>query len=431
MKIGRVAAVAVLAVTGLVPFVGVPGAGATANPAFSAFDLADPPAPPGSPVVALTFDDGPSPQITPGVLDTLAANGATATFFVIGNWANAHPDLVRRAVDLGNSVQVHTMSHARLDRLSTAQIDAEIDPEISLLTNLTGRRPSCLRPPYGAWNGTVVNAAASRGLATVMWNVNPGDTEAGATSGSIASRALAGARPGAIIAMHDSGAKGATLAALPTILAGLRARGLAPVSMCSGSVPTRDVAVRADGRSGYTLDANGALHEFGGAPPILGSAMLPHLARRVVLRSDGRSGYVLDGFGGIHPFGGAPNPTGGTAYWPGWDIARGIALRPDGQSGWVLDGFGGVHPWGGAPEVTQPAYWPGWDIARAIVATPGGAGGYVLDGFGGLHPFGSAAPARNGPYWPGSDRARAIVLGFDGRSGWVLDAAGTLSRFGA
>ena len=409
-------------------------ANAASNPAFSMFDIPGSPYAPGSPVVALTFDDGPSPQITPGMLDTLARYGATATFFVVGSYVNAHPELVRRAIALGNSVQLHTMSHADLTKLSSAQIAGEVDPEIQLLTDVTGHRPTCLRPPYGAWNGNVVNEVSARGVETVIWNVNPGDTEAGSNSSSIASRALAGARPGAVLAMHDSATKGATLGALPMILDGLRARGLTPATICGGGaggwgVPVRDVAVRADGRSGYSLDLNGTLHPFGGAPDIAGATAVPGLARRLVLRADGISGYVLDGWGGIHPFGGAPDRVG-TAYWPGWDIARGLSLRPDGRSGWVLDAFGGLHPWGGAPATSQDAYWPGWDIGRAVVATPDGGGGYVLDGFGGLHPFGSATVIRNARYFPGQDIARGVALGFDGHSGWVLDGTGGLSAFG-
>ncbi len=424
-----VAAVAVVGVNGLAK-----PAGAVSNPAFSVFDLPNSPYPAGSRVVALTFDDGPSFQITPGVLDTLSRYGVTATFFVVGQYVAARPDLVQRAIALGHSVQLHTMTHKDLTKLSPQQLAAEVDPEIELLTSVTGRRPTCLRPPYGAWNGSVVNQMAQRGVHSVIWNVNPGDTEAGATAASITSRALAGARPGAVLAMHDSVNKTATLAALPAIIEGIRARGLTPVALCQPPVvappPVRDVAVRADGRSGYTLDANGALNAFGGAPAATGTP-LPGLARRVVLRADGTSGYVLDGFGGIHPFGGAPAAVQVTGYWRDWDIARGISIRPDGRSGWVVDAFGAAHPWGGAPNLPQSAYWPGWDIARAIVATPAGTGGYVLDGLGGLHPFGAAPAVRNGPYWPGQDRARSLVLGFDGRSGWVVDSAGVLARFGA
>ncbi|MBK5288615.1 MAG: polysaccharide deacetylase family protein, partial [Acidimicrobiia bacterium] len=393
--------------------VGGTPAGATQNPAFSVFDIPGSPYPPGSPVVALTFDDGPSASITPQVLDVLARYNVKATFFVVGGYVAARPDLVRRAIAEGHSVQLHTMSHADLTRLTPSQLAAEVDPEITLLTQVTGIRPTCLRPPYGSWNSSVVNQLAQRNLSTIIWNVNPGDTEAGSTTSSIAGRALAGARPGAVMGMHDSATKAATLAALPTIIEGIKARGLTPVPLCRAITPTiatRDLAVRADGRSGYSLDDGGALHAFGGAPERVGAAVPHPLARRVVLRAGGTSGYTLDGFGGVHAFGGAPEATAVSAYWPGWDIARGLALRPDGHSGWVLDAFGGIHPWGGAPTLPQTAYWRGWDIARDIVATSDGLGGYVLDGFGALHPFGSAAPTRSTATWTGTDRARSLDL---------------------
>lgn len=428
--VGRGVTALAIALTGLVGL-GAGPAGAAANPAFSSFDIPGQPNPPGSPVVALTFDDGPSPQITPGILDTLAAHGAVATFFVVGQWAASNPDLVRRAIALGNSVELHTMTHRDLSKSTPAQIAAEVDPEVPLIQALTGRTPTCLRPPYGAWNATVVSTLAARGIETVMWSVNPGDTESGATAGSITTRALAGARPGAIIALHDSGTKQATLAALPGILDGLRARGLTPVTMCGGAPAgpaTVDLAVRADG-AGYTLDADGGLHAFGGAPAASGPS-IPHLARRVILRPDGISGYVLDGYGALHPFGGAPTVSA-TGYWPGWDIARAAALRPDGASGWVLDGLGGLHPFGGAPAIPSGTSWPSWDIARGLAATSDGAGGYVLDGLGGLHPFGTAVPVANTAYRAGADHARGLTLGFDDRSGWVLDQTGALLRFGA
>ena len=202
--------------------------------------------------------------------------------------------------------------------------------------------------------------------------------------------------------------------------------------------PSRGVALRIDGRSGYALDGWGGVIPFGGAPPVDIAGYWPgwDIARGIALRSDGASGYVLDGWGGIHSFGGAP-PAGDSAYWPQWDIARGIALRSDGVSGYVLDGWGGIHSFGGAPQVYDSAYWPGWDTARAIVLRPDGVSGYVLDGWGGIHTFGAAPPVFDSAYWPGWDIARGIVLAGDGRnaalpldSGWVLDGWGGTHSFG-
>ncbi len=125
-------------------------------------------------------------------------------------------------------------------------------------------------------------------------------------------------------------------------------------------------------------------------------------ARGVAMRADGRGGYVLDAFGGLHPFGAVgydtPTAPSGGPYWPGWDIARGVVLLPNDTGGYVLDGFGGLHPFtlGNAPPTPAPdgaPYWPGWDIARGVTIVPLGLsghiqfGGYVGDGLGFLHPF--------------------------------------------
>ena len=202
--------------------------------------------------------------------------------------------------------------------------------------------------------------------------------------------------------------------------------------------PLEGVALRAGGTSGYTLDAYGGIHAFGGAPAVTASAYWPgwNIARGIVLRADGQSGYTLDGWGGIHPFGGAP-PVPISSYWSGWDIARGLVLRPDGQSGYMLDGWGGVHPFGGAPAVTSNSYWVGWDIARGIALLPGGSSGYTLDGWGGVHPFGGAPSVQITGYWPGWDIARGLVLArgpdtlaYPASSGWVLDGWGGVHSFG-
>jgi hypothetical protein len=174
----------------------------------------------------------------------------------------------------------------------------------------------------------------------------------------------------------------------------------------------RAVAVLSNGTGGYTLDAWGGAHPFGGAPPISTTGWWPgwDIARGIATNADG-SGYTLDGWGVLHPFGGAVAVSG--PYWPGWDIARGVALLPtstkQNPAGYVLDGFGGVHAFGGAPKVQVSAYWFPWAIARGIAVDPDGAGGYVLDGFGGVNPFGGAPPVPSPAYW-NFDIARGLAM---------------------
>ena len=386
---------------------------------------------PGAPVVALTFDDGPSANITPAILDVLRAKGVPATFFVVGDMVARYPDLARRAVAEGHSVQSHTMSHADLRTIPASAWSREVDGAVALTRSITGRPVTCLRPPYGSWNQGVSDGLRARGLTPVLWNVDPGDTR-GRSSSQIAYAAVSQARPGSIIGLHDAATKGATLAALPAIIDGIRAKGLGFTSLCGPPPPppiqVRDVATFGGG-AGYVLKGDGSLHAFGGAPPREGPRFGVDLARRVVLRSNGTSGYVLDAWGGLHPFGGAPAVAAG-GYWPFRDVARGLALRPDGRSGWVLDLYGGLHPFGGAPPGTGAPYWPSWDIARDVMATPSGQGGYVLDGFGSLHRFGDAPVASGVWSTPGWDGWRGLVPAADGLSGWRIDATGGLHAFG-
>ncbi|MBX7098912.1 MAG: phosphodiester glycosidase family protein [Myxococcaceae bacterium] len=211
---------------------------------------------------------------------------------------------------------------------------------------------------------------------------------------------------------------------------GIIARGTGAPTMCPYPPALRDVVLRPDRTSGWTMDAHGAIAAFGGAPALgpAGDRWNWDIARALALRPDGVSAYLMDGWGGIHPVGNAP-AVSGFAYWPNWDIARALALRADGKSGYTLDGYGGVHPFGGAPAVTGFAYWPNWDIARDLVLRSDGKSGYTLDGYGGIHPFGGAPPVTGYKYF-GVDVARGITLSFDDQSGYVVDQGGGVWAFG-
>ena len=186
--------------------------------------------------------------------------------------------------------------------------------------------------------------------------------------------------------------------------------------VAAGSVPVGPAAAVPPPDGGWTVDAYGGVHAFGGAPPAAASGYWPgwDVARGIAADDDGPGGWVVDAFGGLHPFGGAPR-VAASSYWPGWDIARGIAVNRTGPGGWVLDGWGGLHPFGGAPAVGPGGYWPAWDVARGVLGRPGG-GGWVLDAWGGLHAFGGAPGVVPGGYWPGQSLARG-VSGAGGSSG--------------
>ena len=180
----------------------------------------------------LTFDDGPS-TYTSGVVDVLRRYKAPATFFTVGYEAAARPDLLRAEAAAGSSVEIHDWDHADLTRLPPAAIDNELQRAANTVQAAIGRRPSCFRPPYGATNATVVAEGSKLGLHQILWNVDPSDYVRPGTA-VIVSRVLAAATGrGLVIGIHDGGGdRSQTIAALPAIIDGLRARGYTLVRLC-------------------------------------------------------------------------------------------------------------------------------------------------------------------------------------------------------
>jgi peptidoglycan/xylan/chitin deacetylase (PgdA/CDA1 family) len=189
---------------------------------------------PGEKVVALTFDDGPSPVYTPQILRILAAARAPASFEIIGLHGGAYPGIVRAENADGMSLVNHTWTHIDLAALPAGRWPAEVDRTSRLLRGVTGHPVRCLRPPYGLGDRAVDAQLRSRGLAELDWDVDPSDyLRPGAAV--IARRVLAALRPGAIVIMHDGGGnRSQTVAALPAIIRGIRAAGYQIVPVCAG-----------------------------------------------------------------------------------------------------------------------------------------------------------------------------------------------------
>ena len=188
--------------------------------------------PGGDKVIALTFDDGPDPVSTPEVLRVLQDLQVSATFFMIGWEANATPGLVRQVAAAGDGIGNHTWNHVSLTTLSDAGFKAQVDRTTDLLSSLTGRRISCLRPPQGRVNPGALTRLAARGLTPVLWSDDPRDWTRPGTS-TIVHRVLTQASPGAIVELHDGGGdRSETVQALPAIVNGLRAQGYRPVPIC-------------------------------------------------------------------------------------------------------------------------------------------------------------------------------------------------------
>jgi peptidoglycan/xylan/chitin deacetylase (PgdA/CDA1 family) len=195
--------------------------------------------------VALTFDDGPSPQYTPSILARLAKLHVHATFFVIGYLAAEYPGLVRREKRMGMAVGNHSYNHPEVppfDQLPLPLVRDEIALADQVLAGI-GVQTQLFRPPGGGTSARLVRAAAALGQRVVLWNVDPTDWVPGTTAKEIAQRVLSAVRPGSIVDLHDAGGdRSATLAALPAIVRGIRARGLRLVTLASGTGPVAETS---------------------------------------------------------------------------------------------------------------------------------------------------------------------------------------------
>ncbi len=184
------------------------------------------------PAVALTFDLCPTHapvELDERIVEALLAARAPATFFVSGRWAQARPDAVR---------------HLHLLASGDASVRDELTATDRVLAELTGRAPRWFRAPYGEVDARVVRLAADAGLGTIQYDVVSGDPVPGVTADTLVRTVLARARAGSIVVMHANHRSFSTAAAVPAIVAGLRARGLELVTVSDllASVPAVEPA---------------------------------------------------------------------------------------------------------------------------------------------------------------------------------------------
>jgi peptidoglycan-N-acetylglucosamine deacetylase len=153
----------------------------------------------GRPVAALTFDDGPDPEHTPAVLDLLAAHGARATFFLIGERAARHPELVRRIRDEGHAIGNHGWSHRSAHGMPAEALAGELRRTEEALQGAGGR---WFRPPYGQLDPGAWRTVRSLGLEVVCWSLQSGDWRPEDPE-RLALRLAGGVEPGTIVVLHD------------------------------------------------------------------------------------------------------------------------------------------------------------------------------------------------------------------------------------
>ncbi|WP_445401482.1 glycosyltransferase [Streptomyces sp. LE64] len=182
--------------------------------------------------VVLTFDDGPDPEWTPKVLDVLKKHDARGVFFVTGTMTSRHPELVKRMVDEGHEIGLHTFNHPDLALQSTGRIDWELSQNQLALAGAANVRTSLFRPPYSSFahafdnrNWPVTEYIGGHGYLTVVNNTDSQDWKRPGVD-EIIRRSMPEPGKGAIVLMHDSGGdRSQTVAALDRMLPDLKAKG--------------------------------------------------------------------------------------------------------------------------------------------------------------------------------------------------------------
>lgn len=152
-----------------------------------------------TPMVALTFDDGPNPEYTGRILKALKDNESHATFFVVGTNAEQYPDTLRAIASSGNEIGNHTYSHANLTDIDSAEVEKEIDKVNRAVKKATGEMATVIRPPYGAYNNAVLEQLQQP---VILWDVDTEDWDS-RNAQAIVDHIIANIEDGDIILMHD------------------------------------------------------------------------------------------------------------------------------------------------------------------------------------------------------------------------------------
>jgi peptidoglycan/xylan/chitin deacetylase (PgdA/CDA1 family) len=183
--------------------------------------------------VAITFDDGPSPDYTNSILSTLEQTHTPATFFVVGSNVQSYPDKVQREVRDGDAIGMHTWNHPYMTQISPTDRAWELTSTIQAIHNAMGAN-YCIkywRPPFGDYNAAVLQLTSAMGLTTVTWSVDPQDWASPGVQ-VIVARVVQYAQAGSIILLHDGYfGRWQTAQALPLIIQQLKAKGFTFVTV--------------------------------------------------------------------------------------------------------------------------------------------------------------------------------------------------------
>lgn len=151
------------------------------------------------PKIAITFDDGPHPKFTPGLLDGLKERNVKASFFVIGELAEANPELIKREAAEGHLIGNHTYHHVDIAKVSDEKVREEIQRTNAVIQRITGKEVDFVRPPFGVWQKKLEQEMA---VLPVLWSVDPLDWTTENTD-EIVNKVVTKVKENDIILLHD------------------------------------------------------------------------------------------------------------------------------------------------------------------------------------------------------------------------------------
>lgn len=153
-------------------------------------------------IMALSFDDGPSPY-TERLLEILAENDVKATFFIMGYKTPYSEEIIKKTAEQGHEVAGHTWNHPDLRKASDEKIKQELQSTNTAIFNITGIYPQIYRAPYGAFNDRVKNVSKELGLALIQWNIDPNDWKV-RNADSVYNNIISSVKDGCIVCIHDT-----------------------------------------------------------------------------------------------------------------------------------------------------------------------------------------------------------------------------------
>ncbi len=198
-------------------------------------------------VLSISFDAAWGNEDTQQIIDILDRYQISATFFVVGEWADKYPESVRALHDAGHEVMSHSNDHAHFSRLSVEEITADLNACNDKIESITGVRPTLFRCPYGEYDDHVISTVRGLGMEPVQWSVDSLDWQ-DISAEEITRRVTEKAQPGSIVLFHNAALH--TPEALPAIIQALLQEGYT-------FVPISELILPGEYGQDYTIDHTG------------------------------------------------------------------------------------------------------------------------------------------------------------------------------